>query len=292
MKNRLKSPVGEYILGKDGVFIVAEIGINHNGCLNLAKILIDIAAEAGCNAVKFQKRDPEIHCGSKANTPYESPWGNRLIDKYRGREFDFGECCELLDYALSKGIYCFWSVWDKESVKTLNPLFKNCGIIKIPSARLRDTDLLKEIDIAARYYNQAVFVGTGMGTMDDVKAAHGIFGYDKPVVYMQCTSSYPCKPEDIHLNVMAGWMAQAFKVGYSGHEVGFYPTLAAVAMGAMVIERHITLDKTLTGSDQHMSLEPDELTEMVKAIREIEQSRGNLMKFVLPCEEDAISRLT
>jgi N-acetylneuraminate synthase len=220
----------------------------------------------------------------------ESQWGTTLLDKYLGRELIVDECMEVYHYAVAKGLHCFWSIWDKESMDALQPLWYKLPAIKIPSARMHDTELLKYIRDKSQMNRTPIMFGTGMCDADYLESMDLLFkGRDR--IFLQCTSSYPCKPEDINLDVMVGWQAMNRNTGYSGHEMGFYPTLAAVARGALVVERHGTLDKNMNGTDHAISLDPGEFKEMVRAIREINKTNGSIFKKVLPCEEQAIRRL-
>lgn len=290
MRGTIESPAGKFVLSSESTFILYEGGINHNGLLSVAKQLVDVAAEAGCDAIKFQKRDPHVTCAGREDEPCPSPWGTTRLEKYMGRELNQDDSLELYHYAISKGLHCFWSIWDMESFDCLQPLWYKLPAVKIPSARMYDIKLLEYIKERTAQYKTPIIFGTGMCDADHIEAINTLFrGRDR--IYLQCTSSYPCKPEDVHLDVLAGWQARNWTVGYSGHELGFYPTLAAVARGALVVERHGTLDKTMAGTDQALSLDPKEFKEMVRAIREINKTNGSIFKKVLTCEEESIRRL-
>jgi N-acetylneuraminate synthase len=289
-RGTIESPAGKFVLSSESTFIVFEAGINHNGLISVAKHLVDVAADAGCNAIKFQKRDPHVTCKGREDEPLESQWGTTLLDKYLGRELSVDECMEVYHYSVAKGLHCFWSIWDKESMDALKPLWYKLPAIKIPSARMHDEELLMYINEKSKAHRTPIIFGTGMCDAEHIEKINEWFkGRER--IYLQCTSSYPCKPEDVHLDVMVGWQAMNLNTGYSGHEIGFYPTLAAVARGALMVERHGTIDKTMQGTDHAISLEPQEFREMVKAIREINKTHGSIFKKILPCEEQAIRRL-
>lgn len=257
-------------------YIIAEIGINHNGDLETAKKLIDVAVLAGCDAVKFQKRTPEL-CVPRDqwDIPRESPWGCLSYIEYKKRiEFGPEEYKEIDRYCSEKGIAWFASCWDEPSVDFIEQFNPAC--YKIASASLTDDNLLKHINERGR----PMILSTGMSTMDEIRHAVSILDKDRLLI-AHCTSTYPCKPEQLNLRVIQT-LKQEFNcpVGYSGHEVGLQTTLAAVVLGACFVERHITLDRAMWGSDHAASVEPGGLTRLVRDIRVIEAGMGDGVKQV------------
>jgi N-acetylneuraminate synthase len=269
------------------VYIIAEVGINHNGDLDIAKQLIDAAVDAGCDAVKFQKRTPELCVPEdQRDKMRHTPWGYINYMEYREKvEFDQDQFSEIVDYCKEKGIDWNASAWDEPSVDSLeqfDPIFH-----KAPSASLTDTALLKKM----RQQKKPIILSTGMSEMDQIKAAVDLVGTDD-LVLAHCTSTYPCPPQELNLR-----MIQTLRdiypcpIGYSGHEVGLPTTVAAVTLGACVIERHITLDRAMWGSDQAASIEPGGLRLLVKYIRVIEQALGDGVKTVYASEQPSIQKL-
>lgn len=251
-------------------YVIAEIGINHNGDIDIAKRLIDVACGAGCDAVKFQKRTVDVvYSAEELATPRESPFGCTNGDLKYGLEFDEKEYRDIFEYCKNLGIDCFASPWDTKSVKFLEQFDPIC--YKIASATITDMELLEEI----RDTGKPVILSTGMSTLAEIENAINIFDKNN-LALLACTSTYPTLAEEINLNRIET-LRNKFDigVGYSGHESGFWPTLAAVAKGAALVERHITLSKDMWGSDQSASLEPAELNKMVEAIRCIEDSLGD-----------------
>lgn len=268
-------------------YIIGEIGINHNGDLDVAKRLIDVAALAGCNAVKFQKRTPEICVPEgQRNRERETPWGVMTYMAYRERvEFGADDYAEIDAYCRNKGIHWFVSTWDIPSVDFMEGFAPVC--YKVPSACTTDIDLLKRI----RKTGRPTILSTGMSTMGQIRAAVSALDRDRLVI-LHCTSSYPCKANEINLRMIDTLRAEfGCPVGYSGHETGLQISLAAAALGACVIERHITLDRTMWGSDQSASLEPTGLMRLVRDIRTIEQARGDGEKKIYESERALIDRL-
>lgn len=270
------------------VYIIGEIGINHNGSLELAKKLIDGAALAGCDAVKFQKRTPEL-CVPKDQWDIErdTPWGRITYIDYRHKvEFGFNEYEQIDDYCRRKGIDWFASPWDEEAVSFLEA-FRPI-MYKLASASLTDTSLLNKIKSTHR----PLMLSTGMSTIDEVKSAVSLVGTDN-LLLAQSTSTYPCKLEELNLNVIKTYkeMFPDVPIGYSGHETGLAPTLAAVALGATFVERHITLDRAMWGTDQAASVEIIGLQRLVKDIRDIEKSLGDGIKKVYNSELGSIKKL-
>jgi len=232
--------------------IIAEIGINHNGSLDLTRQLIDAAVESGCDAVKFQKRDPELCVPAEMRDKMrETPWGYITYLEYR-RHIEFGlEEFQAIDqYCREKGMLWFASCWDEPSVDFMAQFDSPC--IKIPSAALTHKQLLEK----AKSQNCPVMLSTGMSTMQEIQAAVNLLGSDK-LLLAHATSTYPCPVEELNLR-MVQTLAGQFDcpIGYSGHETGLMPTVASVALGASFVERHITLDRAMWGSDQSASVEP------------------------------------
>jgi N-acetylneuraminate synthase len=269
------------------VFFTAEIGINHNGDLSIAKRLIDVASMAGSDAVKFQKRTPE-----KAVPPEyrdvvrETPWGLMSYLEYRRRvEFDHEAYCEIGRYCKEKGIQWFASCWDEESVDFMERFEPPC--YKVASASLTDRQLLQKI----RSMGRPVVISTGMSTLEEIERAVDFLG-TQDLLIAHSTSTYPCSPQELNLRMIQTLKARFdCPVGYSGHEVGLQTTLAAVTLGASFIERHITLDRAMWGSDQAASIEPWGLMRLVRDIRVIEQALGDGVKRVYDSELKALSRL-
>lgn len=273
--------------GGKPAYVVAEIGINHNGDVGIAKQLIEIAASVGADAVKFQKRTPEIATPpDMRDTLRDTPWGQMTYLDYRHRvEFGVEEYEEIDRYCKDLGIAWFASPWDVPSVGFLEKF--DVVTHKVASASLTDVELLK----ALRDTGKSIIASTGMSTMDEIDAAVEILGTER-LVLLHATSTYPCPPEEANLrmiNTLAGRFG--VPIGYSGHERGLQVSIAAVAMGACVVERHVTLDRTMWGSDQAASLEPDGLRRLVRDIRNVEVALGDGVKRVFPGEEAPRRRL-
>lgn len=270
------------------VFITAEIGINHNGDMQLAKKLIDVASEAGCDAVKFQKRTiDQVYTKEYLDGPRESPWGTTQREQKEGLEFGLEEYKEIDQYCKEKGILWFASAWDVDSQKFLQQF--DLQYNKVASAMLVNDALLEEIAKEKRY----TFIATGMSTYEEIDHAVEIFKkYDCPYELMHCNSTYPMKDEDANLKLIYQ-LAEKYhcKVGYSGHEAGTLVCICAAAMGATSIERHITLDKEMYGSDQKASIEPEELKELVQKIRQTEVILGDGEKVLSEAEEEVKKKL-
>ena len=264
-----------------GTFVIAEIGINHNGNLDIAKKLIDGASLAGCDAVKFQKRTIElVYTKDDLDRPRESPWGTTNRQQKEGLEFGLEEYQEIDSYCKLKNIQWLASAWDTESQLFLRQF--NLKYNKIASAMLTDLELLRLVAEEGKY----TFVSTGMSTMEEISQAVEVFDeLGCPYELMHCNSTYPMKNENANLNVMKT-LRDAFncKVGYSGHETGRVVSMVAVALGASSIERHITLDKSMYGSDQSASIEVEEMRRLVKDIKVVESSLGRPEKVVLETE--------
>ncbi|MFE7195165.1 N-acetylneuraminate synthase family protein [Microbacterium oxydans] len=281
--------IGSRVIGGGRpAYVIAEIGLNHNGDVDIAKKLIDVAARAGADAVKFQKRTPEISTPEHMrDVPRETPWGVMSYLDYRRRvEFGREEYIEIGDYATMRGLDWFASPWDVPSVEFLEDL--NVVAHKVASASLTDTELL----IALRETGKPVILSTGMSTIEQIDRALETLGTDR-VVLMHATSTYPLEPEEANLRVIATLRDRypGVPVGYSGHERGLQISLAAVAIGAVAVERHITLDRTMWGSDHAASLEPTGLEHLVRDIRVIERATGDGVKRVFDSERAPMAKL-
>jgi len=286
MTDRIK--LGNRYVGHDfPTYIIAEIGINHNGDIDIAKKLIDTASIAGCSAVKFQKRTPELCVPEEQkNLIRETPWGNMTYLEYRFRvEFGEVEYTEIDRYCSEKGMDWFASCWDVDSIKFMEQFKPICH--KVSSALLTDDAFLKKIQGTQR----PVILSTGMSTMDEIRHAVSLLGV-KGLLIAHSTSTYPCKPEELNLKMIETLKKEfGVPVGYSGHEIGLQTTCAAVAVGACFVERHITLDRASWGSDQAASIEPSGLIRLVRDIRVIEQAFGDGEKRVYESEMDSRKRL-
>jgi len=245
--------------------IIAEIGINHNGDLGVAKKLIDAAVLAGCDYVKFQKRNPMLSVPEhQKNVIKDTPWGKMTYLKYRDKvEFDKHKYDKINWYCRSKGIKWFASVWDEDSVDFMR---QYTDMMKIPSPMLTNHTLINSARLASNY----LLMSTGMSTEEEIKKAVEV---GKPDVLFHCNSAYPSKVNELNLNYI-NWMQDKYdcEIGYSGHEYGLTTTFAAVAMGVTWVERHITLDRLMWGSDQMASIEPIGLIKLAKGIRDIEKA--------------------
>lgn len=270
------------------IFIIAEIGINHNGSLDIAKKLIDMAVDTGCDAVKFQKRTIDIvYTKDVLDTPRESPWGTTTREQKMGLEFGVEEYKEIDRYCKEKNIEWFASAWDVESQKFLRQ-FK-CKYNKIASALLTHIPLLEEVASEKLH----TFISTGMATYSDIDKAVEIFKkHNCPFTLMHTVSVYPCPEEDLNLNLIHT-LKQKYNcpVGYSGHETSPVPSIAAAAMGITALERHVTLDRTMYGSDQSASLEKRGLEILVTGVRSVEKSLGNGKKEFGEAEQKVASKL-
>jgi N-acetylneuraminate synthase len=280
--------LGNHVVGSDQpVFIIAEVGLNHNGDLALAKRLIDAAQVAGCDAVKFQKRTPELCVPpQQRNVMRETPWGIMSYLEYRYRiEFGLEEYGQIDEYCKQKDFTWFASCWDEPSVDFMEQFAPAC--YKVPSASLTDSDLLKYLNATGR----PIMLSTGMSTMDEIRRAVSLIDPDR-LLLAHATSAYPCKPEELNLR-MIDTLREEFDcpIGYSGHEVGLQTTYAAVSLGATFIERHITLDRAMWGSDQAASVEPHGFMRLVRDIRTIESALGDGVKRVYDSERPILEKL-
>ncbi|MFK4850318.1 N-acetylneuraminate synthase family protein [Microbacterium sp. ZW T6_19] len=281
--------IGSHVIGGGHpAYVIAEIGLNHNGDVEIAKKLIDVAARAGADAVKFQKRTPEISTPEHMrDVPRETPWGTMSYLDYRRRvEFGRDEYIEIGDYATMLGLDWFASPWDVPSVDFLEDL--NVVAHKVASASLTDTELL----VRLRETGKPIILSTGMSTIEQIDRALEALGTDR-VVLMHATSTYPLEPEEANLRVISTLRDRyaGIPVGYSGHERGLQISLAAVALGAVAVERHITLDRTMWGSDHAASLEPAGLEHLVRDIRVIEKALGDGVKRVFDSERAPMAKL-
>ena len=257
------------------IFIIAEIGINHNGDMGICKDLINVAVEAGCDAVKFQKRTIDlVYTQDFLDSPRDSVWGNTQRDQKNGLEFSKKEYDEIDIYCKNKNISWFASAWDIESQKFLRQY--NCKFNKIASAMIVYNDLLHEVASERKH----TFISTGMSTYEDIDRAVKIFNdHDCPFELMHTVSTYPMKDEDANLKTI-NTLRDRYNcnVGYSGHEVGLAVSYAASALGITSLERHITLDRAMYGSDQSASIEPNGLKMLTGAVRKIEKAMGDGVK--------------
>ena len=273
--------IGSRLVGlNQPVFIIAEIGINHNGEVEVAKKLIDVAKDAGCDAVKFQKRTPRICVPpEQAGVMRETPWGTMTYLEYKERT-EFGEIQykEIDSYCRSRGIIWFASPWDVPSARFLGNF--ETPVMKIASACLTDDELLSEVKAIAK----PVIMSTGMSTIDEID--HAVTRLDRTnLILGQATSTYPCSPDELNLRAIHTLRERyGVPVGYSGHETGLQTTVAAVALGACFIERHITLDRAMWGTDHAASVEPQGLQRLVRDIRTVERALGNGNKNVYESE--------
>mgnify|MGYP000164335484 CR=1 FL=1 len=280
--------IGSRLIG-DGhpTYVTAEIGINHNGDLEIAKKMIFEAHRTGVDSVKFQKRTPEICVPrDKGETMLEAPWGYISYVEYRRKmEFNQAQYAEIDRYCKELGIDWFASGWDEPSVdfmEQFDPI-----AYKIPSAALTDDGLLKKLRASGR----PLILSTGMSSLEQIRKAVSLLDTSRLVI-THATSTYPCDPSELNLRVILKLRDEfPCPVGYSGHEVGLIPSVVAVAMGACVVERHITLDRAMWGSDQAASVEPQGFERLVKYIRVTEASLGDGVKQVYESERSSLKKL-
>lgn len=270
------------------VYIIAEIGINHNGSLSIAKQLIDEAVSAGCDAVKFQKRTPEF-CTPKDqwNQERDTPWGRMKYIDYRHRvEFGYDEYNEIDSYCEKKKIDWFASCWDEQAIEFIEQF--NSQIYKCASASLTDHSLIERVKETGKPY----ILSTGMSSMFEIEQTIEKFGA-KNLLIAHSTSAYPCNPKELNLNMIRtlSGLYPDTPIGYSGHETGLATTVAAVAMGACFAERHFTLDRAMWGSDHAASVEPQGMQKLVRDIRDVEMAMGDGVKQVYESEMSALKRL-
>lgn len=286
-KNLKPVRIGSRLVGHNQpTFIVAEIGINHNGDIELCKKLIDMAVENGCDAVKFQKRTIEkVYSKEDLDKPRESPWGTTNREQKMGLEFGEAEFKEIDRYCKQKNIIWFASAWDLDSVDFLEKFNIPCH--KVASAMLTDKKFLLKLKSTGK----PIILSTGMSTMNQIKKAMQLLG-EENIILLHCTSTYPTDWSELNLN-MIKTLRKYFNcpIGYSGHESIVYPSVLAVSLGACVIERHITLDRTMYGSDQAASLEKKGLELMCKEIRSVPKFLGDGVKKVYASEVPIIKKL-
>ena len=291
MKNLILSN-GRQIGTGHPCYIIAEIGINHNGSLETAKQLIDEAVNAKVDAVKFQKRTPELAVPrDQWEVPRETPWGTMsYIDYKRKTEFGKAEYAEIDRYCKERGIDWFASAWDTESVDFLEPY--DPVLYKLASASLTDFELIEKI----LHTRRPLILSTGMSTLNEIQEAVRFvndFQKDYPLLIAHSTSAYPCKPEELNLKMIQtlGELFPGTPIGYSGHETGLVTTTAAVTLGATFIERHFTLDRSMWGSDHAASVEPQGFQRLVRDIRDIEKALGDGIKKVYDSEISSMKKL-
>ena len=277
---RYSVKIGNKTVGDDfPCFIIAEIGINHNGSVNLAKRMIDEAVFAGCDAVKFQKRTvTKVYTPEELDVYRPNYYGETNRDLKLGLELSFEDYCEIDRYCKERNIMWFASCWDTDSVDFIEQFDVPCH--KVASAMLTDDEFLLKL----KSLGKPVLLSTGMSTMEEIRHAVKLLGEENLILY-HCTSTYPTEHNEINLKVIEE-LRREFNcpVGYSGHEKGVLPSVLSVQLGANSVERHITIDRTLWGSDQAASLEPEGLRRMVRDIREVKTILGNGKKVVYDSE--------
>jgi N-acetylneuraminate synthase len=281
--------IGGVGIGPDEpVYVIAEIGLNHNGDVELAKRLIDVAADSGAQAVKFQKRTPAISTPEHMkNTPRETPWGTMTYLEYRYRvEFDREQYIEIGDYATLRGLSWFASPWDEVAVDFLEDL----GVVahKVASASVTDIAMLEALSRTGK----PIILSTGMSTLEQIDRAVEVLGTDNLVI-LHATSTYPLPPEEANIRMITTLREryQGVPIGYSGHERGLQISIGAVALGAVAVERHITLDRTMWGSDHAASLEPTGFEHLVRDIRVLSEAMGDGVKRIYPGELAPLAKL-
>lgn len=281
--------IGNRLVG-DGqpTYVVAEIGINHNGDLDIAKGMIDAAVHASVDAVKFQKRTPEVCTPPEQQKQMrETPWGYITYLDYRYKvEFGLDDYREIDRYCKDKGIDWMVSVWDEPSVDFMENF--STPAYKLPSASLTDLDLIQK----CRSTGKPIILSSGMSTMDQIRKALEVAGTEN-LGLMHSTSTYPCDPEELNLRMIETLRTEFpnLPIGYSGHEVGLVPSTLAVALGACMVERHLTLDRAMWGSDQAASVEPGGFEKLVKYIRVTEKALGDGVKKVYDSEKGSMKKL-
>jgi N-acetylneuraminate synthase len=279
--------IGNSVIGyKNPCYIIAEIGINHNGDIDVAKRLIDLAKLSGCNAVKFQKRTIDVvYKPEELAAPRESPFGNTNGDLKYGLEFELEEYQEIDRYCKEKNIPWFASCWDEGSVDFIGQFDVPC--YKIASASLTDDNLLLHI----KSKGKPIILSTGMSTLEQIDHAVEILGKNDLVI-LHATSTYPAEYVELNLSVIPALKQRyGVPIGYSGHETGIPSSIAVVALGACMVERHITLDRAMWGSDQAASLGPGGIIKMVSGIRLMEMAMGDGVKRVIEREKPIIKKL-
>ena len=279
--------IGDILAGDNQpCYIIAEIGINHNGDLDLAKRLISVASAAGCNAVKFQKRTVDVvYTPDELAKPRDSPFGNTNGDLKRALEFGVEDYQELDAYCNRLAMPWLVSCWDEQSLDLMRPFDLPC--YKVASALLTDDHLLRK----TRAMGKPVILSTGMSTLAEIDHAVDVLGKQDLILLHSC-SAYPAQYEELNLRVIPN-MRQRYgvPVGYSGHETGIPSSVAAVVLGACCVERHLTLDRAMWGTDHAASLEPNGMTRLVRDIRLIERSLGDGVKRVYESEVPVLHKL-
>jgi N-acetylneuraminate synthase len=281
--------IGSRTVGEgEPVYVIAEIGLNHNGDVDLAIQLIDVAADSGAQAVKFQKRTPEVSTPEHMKSvPRDTPWGTMTYLDYRYRvEFSREQYVEIGDYATFRGLDWFASPWDEPSVDFLEDL--NVVAHKVASASVTDLSMLRKLADTGK----TIILSTGMSTLNQIDRAVAVFD-PANLIILHATSTYPLPAEEANIR-MISTLQQRFPgipIGYSGHERGLQISIAAVALGAVAVERHITLDRTMWGSDHAASLEPQGFEHLVRDIRIVEQALGDGVKRIYPGELAPLAKL-
>lgn len=267
-------------------YVIAEIGINHNGDVEIAKKLIEMAEAAGCNAVKFQKRTVDVvYTAEELAKPRDNPFGSTNGDLKRGLEFGLEQYREIDRYCKELDIPWFASCWDEGSVDFIDQFKPPC--YKIASASLTDDNLLRH----HRKTGRPILLSTGMSTLEEIDHAVEVLGTENLVI-LQATSTYPSDYSELNLQVIPAFRSRyGVPVGYSGHETGIATTVAAMVMGACIVERHITLERAMWGSDHAASLGPSGITRLVRDIRLVEMSMGDGTKRVFEREKPIIQKL-
>jgi N-acetylneuraminate synthase len=267
-------------------YVIAEIGINHNGDIDLAKRLISVAVAAGCDAVKFQKRTIDVvYSPEELGKPRESPFGATNGDLKRGLEFDYYDYQEIDAFCRTSKIAWFASCWDEKSIDFIDRFSPPC--YKIASASLTDDNLLRH----TRATGKPIILSTGMSTLDQIDRAVDVLGTDDLILLHAC-STYPAYYSELNLRAIPIMRERyGVPIGYSGHETGISSTVAAAVLGACCVERHITLDRSMWGSDHAASLEPNGISRVVRDIRLVEQSMGDGVKRVYEREQPIIKKL-
>jgi len=283
----MKVKIGDRLVGEDEpCFITVDIGINHNGSLDIAKQLIGWAYKLGCDAVKFQKRTVEVvYTKEELDRPRESPFGITNRDLKEGLEFGLSEYQQIDDYCHKLGILWLASCWDMGSVNFLQQFNPPC--YKIASPCLTDDALLKH----TRAKGRPIILSTGMSTIEQIDHAVDILGQENLII-LHCTSTYPANIGELNLKVIP-FLKERYRcpIGYSGHEVGIPTTIAATALGAKMIERHITLDRSMWGSDQSASVEPIGVERLVRYTHAVERAMGDGIKRVYESELPIMKKL-
>jgi N-acetylneuraminate synthase len=276
------TPVGD----GNPCYVIAEVGINHNGDLGLAKRLISVAVAAGCNAVKFQKRTVSVvYTPEELAKPRESPFGETNGDLKRGLEFGANDYREIDRYCRDVNIRWFASCWDEKSVDVIDQFDVPC--YKVASASLTDDNLLRH----TRAKGKPIILSTGMSTVEQIDHAVEVLG-KRDLVLMHTTSTYPSAYTELNLRAIETLKRRyGVPVGYSGHETGLPTSVAAVVLGASLVERHITMDRAMWGSDHAASLEPNGINRLIRDIRLVESSLGDGVKRVFDSEKPIIQKL-